>query len=232
MEFLTEAELKRLEGACDNDSEVALDPHELLALIAEVRKSRPLPDDKLLTLVSTRACMRSDKPFVLASGVTSYVYINMRRALARGSDLEVAARAVINHLAAHKVEYDAIGGMTMGADPVAHAVALIADKSWFSIRKDRKDHGTHERVEGSALEGKRVVLFEDTVTTGGSLVEAYEAVVGIGALVAHACALLDRGDAVRAEFATRSVPYSSLLDYRDLGIEPILVPLTDLGRTG
>lgn len=186
-------------------------------------RDRARQDDELLTLVRIRAYTRSDEPFVLASGATSYDYVDMRRALARGTDLKVAARAVIDHLAARRVEYDAIGGMTMGADPVAHAVALLADKAWFSIRKGEKNHGNRRRVEGIALEGSRVVLFEDTASTGGSMMEAYEVAVAAGALVVHACVLLDRGDAARAEFAARSVPYSSLLDYRDLGIEPVVV---------
>jgi orotate phosphoribosyltransferase len=190
---------------------------------ADPGRDDPRPDNELLTLVRTRAYTRSDEPFVLASGGTSYDYVDMRRALARGADLKLAARAVIDHLAARRVEYDAIGGMTMGADPVAHAVALIADKAWFSIRKGEKNHGNRRRVEGIALEGRHVVLFEDTASTGGSILAAYEVAVAAGALVAHACVLFDRGDATRAEFAARSVPYSSLLNYRDLGIEPVVV---------
>ncbi|MGP8163294.1 MAG: orotate phosphoribosyltransferase [Acidimicrobiales bacterium] len=187
------------------------------------RCGRPQSGEELLTLVRTRAYTRSDEPFLLASGATSYDYIDMRRAVARGADLEIAARAVIDHLAARQVEYDAIGGMTMGADPVAHAVALVADKAWFSIRKGEKTHGNRRRVEGIAVGGLPVVLFEDTASTGGSLMEAYEVAVGTGAIVVHVCVLFDRGDAAAAAFAARSVPYSSLLDYRDLGIEPIAV---------
>jgi orotate phosphoribosyltransferase len=187
------------------------------------RCGRPQSGEGLLTLVRKRAYTRSDEPFLLASGATSYDYIDMRRAVARGADLEIAARAVIDHLAARQVEYDAIGGMTMGADPVAHAVALVADKAWFSIRKGEKTHGNRRRVEGIAVGGLPVVLFEDTASTGGSLMEAYEVAVGTGAIVVHVCVLFDRGDAAAAAFAARSVPYSSLLDYRDLGIEPIAV---------
>ncbi|HXZ83194.1 MAG TPA: phosphoribosyltransferase family protein [Acidimicrobiales bacterium] len=189
------------------------------------RRNRPQSAEKLLTLVRTRAYTRSDEPFLLASGATSYDYVDMRRAVARGADLDLAARAVIDHLATRQVEYDAIGGMTMGADPISHAVALIADKSWFSVRKGEKSHGSRRRVEGSEIDGRRVVLFEDTASTGGSILEAFEVAVRAGAIVVHACVLLDRGETASAAFAACSVPYSSLLDYRDLGIEPVLAPV-------
>jgi orotate phosphoribosyltransferase len=185
---------------------------------------RPHSTDQLLALVRARGYTRSNEPFLLSSGATSYDYVDMRRAVARGEDLELAARAVIDHLTARHVEFDAIGGMTMGADPVAHAVALLASKAWFSVRKAEKAHGNRRRVEGIAVAGVRVVLFEDTVSTGGSILEAYEVAVGAGAIVVHACVLLDRGNAARAAFDARSVPYSSLLDYHDLGIKPIAAP--------
>jgi orotate phosphoribosyltransferase len=116
--------------------------------------------------------------------------------------------------------------MTMGADPVSHAVALLSAKAWFSIRKGEKTHGNRRRVEGTTVEGTRVVLFEDTASTGGSILEAYDVARGAGAVVVHACVLFDRGDNTRAEFGSRGVPYSCLLDYRDLGIDPIVPPTT------
>jgi orotate phosphoribosyltransferase len=186
------------------------------------RRVRPSSAEELLTLVRERGYARADEPFLLASGAKSYDYVDMRRAVARGSDLELAARAVIDHLANRRVDYDAIGGMTMGADPVAHAVALIAGRAWFSVRKREKTHGSRRRVEGATIEGRRVVVFEDIASTGGSILDAYDVATASGAIVVHACVLLDRGDAARALFAARAVPYSSLLDYRDLGIEPIV----------
>ncbi len=188
------------------------------------RPGRPSLGDELLTLVRERAYTRAAEPFLLASGALSYDYVDMRRAVARGVDLQIAARAVIDHLIRVGVDYDAIGGMTMGADPVSHAVALLAAKGWFSIRKDEKTHGNRRRLEGIDVAGCRVVLFEDTASTGGSILEAFDVAAGAGANVVHACVLFDRGDSARAAFAARGVPYSSLLDYRDLGIEPIVPP--------
>ena len=186
--------------------------------------TRPSLIEDLLELIRTRGYNRSAVPFVLSSGATSFDYVDLRRAVGRGEDLRLAAFAVVDHLERHGVEFDAIGGMTMGADPVAHAVALLVDKEWFSVRKGEKSHGSRRRVEGAPIDGVRVVLFEDTVSTARSLLEAYDAVVATGAIVVCACALLDRGDAARPAFEERGVPYSSLLDYHDLGIDPVIAP--------
>ena len=177
----------------------------------------------LLEIVRDRGYARRDEPFRLASGAMSHDYVDLRRAVARGEDLAVAAGAVIAHLDGAGVVFDAIGGMTLGADPVAHAVALLAGSAWFSVRKEAKAHGRGQRVEGAPIgAGWRVVLFEDTVTTGGSIFQALEAVLDTGAEVIRACTLLDRGDGTKARFAGLSVPYDSLLTYRDLGIDPVL----------
>lgn len=177
---------------------------------------------ELLAVVRSRGYARSETPFTLSSGATSHDYVDLRRAVARGEDLGLAAGAVLEALAAEGVEFDAIGGMTMGADPVAHAIALLTGRSWFSVRKAEKSHGSRRRVEGAELgPGVRVVVFEDTVTTGRSLVEAVDVVLSTGAKVAVACTLLDRGDSGGSLVASRGVRYVAVLGYEDLGIEPI-----------
>lgn len=176
----------------------------------------------LLDLIVERGYERRDEPFALSSGGFSHDYVDLRRAVARGVDLELAARAVIEQLEAAHVDYELIGGMTMGADPVAHAVALVARRAWFSVRKAQKGHGRRQRIEGGTVDrGARVVLFEDTVSTGGSIFEAYEVLAEAGAEIVAACTLLDRGDHAARRFAALEVPYLALLSYRDLGIEPI-----------
>jgi orotate phosphoribosyltransferase len=191
----------------------------------------PLPDDdaartqasSLLAVVREHGWTRREEPFRLSSGAMSHDYVDLRRAVATGAALAVAARAVIDLLAARRVAYDAIGGMTMGADPVAHAVALLSGSSWFSVRKEAKEHGQGRRVEGAPIgNGWYVVLFEDTVTTGGSMLKAFDVVRATGAEVVLACTLLDRGDVTAARFADLAVPYQPLLTYRDLGIEPVV----------
>jgi len=190
--------------------------------------------EELLILVADRGYERRDEPFALSSGGFSRDYVDLRRAVARGADLELAGRAVLEALDWASVVFDAIGGMTMGADPVAHAVALLSGREWFSVRKLPKDHGRGQRIEGATLgPGRAVVLFEDTVSTGSSVLGAYDAIVETGAEVVAACTLLDRGDTARERFAALGVSYIPILNYKDLEIEPILpVAAGDEGATG
>ncbi|MDA8290869.1 MAG: orotate phosphoribosyltransferase [Actinomycetota bacterium] len=182
---------------------------------------------ELLAVVRDRGYTRSATPFSLSSGGTSHDYVDLRRAVSRGDDLRVAAEVVAEVLSDACVEYDAIGGMTMGADPVAHAVALLTGRSWFSVRKAEKSHGSRRRVEGAELRpGTRVVVFEDTTTTGRSLAEAVEVVAATGATVALACTILDRGESAGALFAAMGVPYRAILGFRDLGIDAVPGPGT------
>jgi orotate phosphoribosyltransferase len=193
-----------------------------LGLSHEAHGSRTPVAEAFFDLVLRRGYTRSKEPFVLSSGQTSYDYVDLRRAVAHGRDLEIAARALIEHLDQLEVAYDAIGGMTMGADPFAHAVAILRPARWFSVRKAEKSHGSKRRIEGADLSGARVVLIEDTATTGGSILAAYDVVSGTTATIAHACSMLDRGDQTAATFSKLGVSYSSVLSYRDLGIEPIV----------
>lgn len=176
----------------------------------------------LLEVVRARGYLRADEPFQLAAGGLSYDYVDMRRAVSSGPDLRLAAEAVLGTLAEEQLAFDAIGGLTMGADPVSHATALLSGKDWFSVRKAEKDHGVRQRIEGTQLDGtRRVVVFEDTVSTGRSILDALDAVQATGARVVAAVTILDRGEVAAAAFAQRDVPYLALLSYADLGIDPI-----------
>ena len=187
----------------------------------EVRLAEPLRT-KLFEIIRDRGYTHQIEPFRLSSGGMSHDYVDMRRAVARGEDLALAAQAVTEVLDAAKLEFEAIGGMTMGADPVAHAVALIARTNWFSVRKAEKDHGAKRRIEGAEIKaGTPVVAFEDTISTGRSVFEAIDVLETAGARVAAVCTLLDRGEKARIELDRRSIPYLALYTYRDLGIEPI-----------
>ncbi|HUY06279.1 MAG TPA: orotate phosphoribosyltransferase [Acidimicrobiales bacterium] len=187
----------------------------------QIELTEPLRTD-LLNVIEERGYSHRVEPFRLSSGGLSHDYVDMRRAVSRGKDLELAARGVIKALEIATIDFSAIGGMTMGADPVAHAVALITKTNWFSVRKAEKDHGSKRRIEGAEVgAGTRVVAFEDTVSTGRSVLEAIDVLERTGAEVIAACTLLDRGDRATEEFAKRSVPYFALFTYRDLNIEPI-----------
>ena len=177
---------------------------------------------RLVALVLERGHTRAAEPFRLSSGGLSRDYVDLRRAVARGADLRLAAEAVLAHLARLRVDFEAIGGMTMGADPVAHAAALLSGRSWFSVRKAEKAHGSRRRIEGVAVgPGVATVVFEDTVSTGGSLLDALDVVQAAGAEVVACVTILDRGEQARGRFAERSVRYEALLTYADLGIEPL-----------
>ncbi|HXY45245.1 MAG TPA: hypothetical protein VEH29_13735, partial [Acidimicrobiales bacterium] len=140
--------------------------------------------DELREIVLTRGYERRSEPFRLSSGGMSHDYVDMRRAVARGADLRVAGLAVVAALHRCGVAFDAIGGMTMGADPVAHAVAMLTDGAWYSVRKAVKDHGRQQRIEGMPVgPGVRVVVIDDTVSTGKSLFDAFEVVRDCGAEV-------------------------------------------------
>jgi orotate phosphoribosyltransferase len=178
--------------------------------------------EELRQLILNRGYEHRETAFPLASGGTSHDYVDLRRAVAAGPDLELAGRAVASIFAARGLEFDAIGGMTMGADPVAHAVAMLTGRGWFSVRKAVKDHGRQQRIEGTVLgPGVRVVVMEDTVSTGKSLFDAYEVVRETKAEVVAACTILDRGDEIAPRFAALGIEYVAVLSYRDIDIEPI-----------
>lgn len=182
--------------------------------------------DRLVGIVRANGLLRLPEPVVLASGETSRDFVDGKAALARGEDLELACRAMLARVG--DIEFDAVGGLTMGADQFAHVVAVLARTKWFVVRKEPKGRGTDKLVEGAKVgAGNRVLLVDDVVTTGGSAAKAYDAVTRLGATVVAAATLVDRGEVARVFFAERGVPYFPLLTYRDLGIEPVgdgLVP--------
>ena len=176
----------------------------------------------VLELVRTKGLRHFDEPVQLSSGEYSQDFIDAKRALASGGDLRTACEAMVEIVERAGVEFDAVGGLTLGADQFAHGVAVVADKEWFVIRKQPKGRGTDQWVEGAVLQpGVRVLLVDDIVTTGGSIHQAYDRVVAEGATVVLAITTVDRGEIARAFFAERGVPYEPLLTYRDLGIPPV-----------
>lgn len=186
----------------------------------------PSPErDALVRIVVDKGLTSFDEPVRLASGAMSRDFIDAKRALARGADLTVACRAIIAAADDAGISFDAVGGMTMGADMFAHGVAMLADCGWFVVRKQPKDRGTRQQIEGTVLgAGHRVLMVEDTITTGGSTLTALEVVRATGATVVMVTALVDRGDAATAAFAAAGVHYAPLLTYRDVGIDPVVAP--------
>lgn len=159
------------------------------------------------------------EPFTLSSGEVSYHYIDGKRAIATGAGLKVVSEAVLELARDLGIEFEAAGGLTMGADPLAHGIAVVSGKAWFSVRKQAKKHGKQKLIEGAELKpGTPVLVVDDVVTTGASIKQAIDAIHDEGAIVALAVALVDRADVARELLSASGVRYHPLATYRDLGI--------------
>ena len=179
--------------------------------------------DQVVEIVRQRGLIRLDEPVVLRSGQLSRDFVDGKAALSRGADLETACRAFLEAVeAVGDIGFDAVGGLTMGADHLAHGIALLSGAEWFVVRKEPKGRGTDQLVEGARVgPGTRALLVDDAVTTGGSIQKAFDAIVALGATVVAAATLVDRGDVAAPFFRDKGIPYVALVTYRDLGIEPV-----------
>ncbi|MCY4272305.1 MAG: phosphoribosyltransferase family protein [bacterium] len=184
-----------------------------------------MADAVLLDIICRQGMRRLDQPVELASGAMSMDFIDVKLALCRWADLETACRAIVERVRGAGIEFDAAGGMTMGADPLAVGIAAVAGCGWFSVRKEPKRRGTRQLIEGTPLaEGHRVLLLEDATTTGASAQQAYRAIGDVGAEVVAAATVVDRGDTARRRYEALGVPYFPILTYADLGIDPVVPP--------
>jgi orotate phosphoribosyltransferase len=157
--------------------------------------------------------------FTLKSGRRSTWFIDSKQTVCRPDGLLLVADALLPRLPAGAT---AIGGLTMGADPVAFGVAGVAATRGialrsFSVRKEVKDHGGGGRIAGALQPGDQVVVTEDTVTRGTSTLEAVEVVRAAGAEVVLAMAVVDRGGTCEALLADAGVPFLALVTAPDLG---------------
>lgn len=165
--------------------------------------------------------VRTDGPFTLRSGAVSSWYIDARQTTFSGEGALLVGEAVLDVL---KPDVEAVGGLTMGADPIAMATAMVAARRGrqlqaFSIRKKPKDHGTGGRLVGPVGDGTRVAIVEDTTTTGSAALEATDAAVVAGLEVLQAIVLVDRsGGAGEERFAERNIPYTAMITPGDLGV--------------
>ncbi len=185
------------------------------------------PSDPLVAearqLLATKALQELSEPIRLASGQLSNHFIDGKAGLALAADLRLACRALHHIVTAAGVAYDAVGGLTLGADHLAVGVALEADCSWFFVRKEPKDRGTGRQIEGADVgSGWRVLVVEDVVSTGGSLFKAIDVVTAAGATVVGAATLIDRGGGAGEILAARGIPYFAIATHTDLGIPPVV----------
>lgn len=177
---------------------------------------------RLLEILRTKGLTELPEPVQLASGNYSRFFIDGKVALGAGDDLRLAAEAINDRVTDAGVTFDAVGGLTLGADALCAAIAVVSGASWFIVRKEAKGRGTNRLVEGTRIgEGHRVLLIDDVVTTGGSILKAYESVRATGADVVAAVTLTDRGDDARRSFDERGVPYFPMATYQDMGIPAI-----------
>ncbi len=177
-------------------------------------------DRALVDHLRTHA-LRTDGPFTLRSGEVSDWYLDGRQTTFDGAGAVLVGRAV---LAALPDEVTAVGGMTMGADPIAIATAVEGARRRrplraFSVRKDPKGHGLGGRLVGPLRPGDVVAVVEDTSTTGGALSEAVDVLQEAGHAVVLAVALVDRSDGAAATLlGDRGVPFVALVTPADLGV--------------
>jgi orotate phosphoribosyltransferase len=187
--------------------------------------THPTPDrDQLLDVVRSRALIQFDEPRELSSGEFSRDFIDAKAGLSRGQDLRLACKVIADSVAAAGIEWDAVGGLTLGADQFAHGIVTVLadDHEWFVVRKAPKGRATNRLVEGATLgRDVRVLLVDDIVTTGGSIQQAHQHVVETGATVVAAVTVVDRSDIAARDFERHGVPYLAVFTYRDLGIVPV-----------
>jgi orotate phosphoribosyltransferase len=155
--------------------------------------------------------------FTLASGRTSSWYLDARQVTFRGDCVEIVGRAVAEAVAG--LEFDAVGGLTLGADPVALAVALVTGRRAFAVRKEAKGYGAGGRMAGAVRPGDRVLVVDDAVTTGGSTLAAVEAIRDYGGSVVGVSCLLDRGGELGPALAGLGIAFFPVLGAPDLGFE-------------
>ena len=175
----------------------------------------------LLELFRERALKFGD--FTLASGRKGTYYLDGKQITLHSTGLRLVAQGLLDLL--DDVSFQAIGGMSIGADPIIGAVLAVAaergrDLCGFLVRKEAKGHGTGRFVEGPVQAGMKVVIVDDVVTTGGSSLLAIDRIQEFGCAVTQVVAIVDRMEGGAANFAARSLPFRSLLQITDFGITP------------
>lgn len=176
---------------------------------------------QLIRLFHERALKFGD--FTLASGKKSSYYLDGKQISLHSAGLRLVSFGLLELL--KDVEYAAIGGMSIGADPIVGGVLTVAGEldqklDGFLVRKEAKGHGTNRYVEGPVQPGDKVVVIDDVVTTGGSALLAVDRIVEFGCQVVCVVGIVDRKEGGAANFAARGLPFRALLSIEDFGIQP------------
>jgi orotate phosphoribosyltransferase len=162
--------------------------------------------------------------FTLASGRKATYYLDGKQVTLDPAGARLVAEGLLDLLAGGGMP-DAVGGMSIGADPITAAVVTMSAVRGtpilgFMVRKEPKGHGTNQYIEGPVRPGQTAAILEDVVTTGGSSLQAIERAEGFGLKIAGVLAIIDRMEGGAEAFARRGYKFASLLSIRDFGIEP------------
>jgi orotate phosphoribosyltransferase len=182
------------------------------------------PRDQLRALITELAVVHGR--VTLASGKEADYDVDLRRVTLHHRAAPLIGHLLLDLLEEHGFgagEVDAVGGLTLGADPVAAALLHAAasrgqDLDAFVVRKEGKAHGMQRRIEGPEVAGRRVVAVEDTSTTGGSVMTAVEALREAGAEVVAVAVIVDRATGARERIEAEGLPYLHLFGLADLGL--------------
>ncbi len=181
-----------------------------------MEKESPIQSERkthLRNLIASRAIEKRDSGFKLASGKVSSLYIDLRRITQDPVGINLIGRLVLDVIEELAPEAQFVGGLETGSIPISTAVCLLSLNSKkplqaFWVRKSTKDHGLQNRIEGNLVHGGKAVIVDDTITTGGSSLQAVEAVRDAGANVLLAIGVIDRG--AKEKFDKLHVRYQSL----------------------
>lgn len=174
---------------------------------------------ELLELVKAKAVVREKRQ--LTSGKQSDFYIDGKQVTLDSRGLFLLGKVILSML--HSVKVDAIGGPTLGADPIAAAVSLLSSQTGrplkaFLVRKEAKKHGMQRMIEGPPLQaGDQVVIVEDVITTGGSVLQAVREVEKLKAKIIRIICLVDRNEG--SQEALVSYPYTPIFTLEDLSLQ-------------
>ncbi|MHA6669558.1 orotate phosphoribosyltransferase [Homoserinimonas sp. A447] len=175
---------------------------------------------QLIEFIKADAVFHGD--FTLTSGKKATYYVDLRKVSLDHRVAPLIGQVMLD-LISQVPEVSAVGGMTMGADPIASAVLHQAAARGvaydaFVVRKEPKDHGRGRQVEGPDVAGKRVIVLEDTSTTGGSPLSAIEALKKVGAEIAGVAVVVDRNTGAREVIEAAGYPYFAAISLDDLGL--------------
>lgn len=179
--------------------------------------------ESLKNLIKEKSLKFGD--FTLASGKKAKYYLDGKQVTLDSEGSKLIGEGILDLLSKCDVFPDAVGGMSIGADPITAAVLTVAAYEGkplrgFMVRKQSKGHGTNQFIEGPVKPGNRVVIVEDVVTTGGSSLDAIEKVEAAGIKVIGVIAIIDRMEGGAQAFESKGYAFQSLLSIRDFGIEP------------